>query len=214
VVDHVFGEFAATRFPARARIRNAAMQEVIEHGFEETTVEMVCERAGVAVPDFERSFNDLRDCCIKVYLANIDEFDRIVFSSVEEAVGWRNRLRASAYAAGAYIQLRPVETRFDLIQMLTVGEMAQVFRDSYVERFIDLIDAGRQELDDPESMTRDVAAGIFGSIYEFLVKQFHNGADIGQLDDHIPELMYLAVRPYVGHETAREELTIHSPLPG
>ena len=190
------------------------MAEIVEHGFGETTVEMVCERAQVGLPDFEQSFSDLRDCCYKIYLANIDEFDRIVFSAVEEAVGWRNRLRASAYAAIGYIQRRPVEARFNLIQMLTVGEMAQVFRDRYVERIIDLIDEGRQELDDPESMTRDVATGIFGSIYEFLVKQFHDGSDIGQLDDHIPELMYLAVRPYVGHETAREELTIRSPIPG
>ena len=214
MVDHVFGEFAAARFPARARIRTAAMQEVIEHGFGETTAAMVCERAEVPMAEFEQSFGDLGDCCIKVYLANIDEFDRIVFSAVEEAVGWRNRLRASAYAVVGYIQRRPVEARFNLIQMLTVGEMAMVFRDRYVERFVDLIDEGRQELEDPESMSRDVAAGIFGSIYEFIVKQFHDGSDIGQLDEHIPELMYLAVRPYVGHETAREELAIRSPIPG
>lgn len=214
MVDHVFGDFAVARFPARARIRNAAMREVTEHGFGETTVEMVCERAEVSIAEFEQSFSDLGDCCIKVYLANIDEFDRIVFSAVEEAVGWRNRLRASAYAVVSYIQRRPVEAQFNLIQMLTVGEMAMVFRDRYVERFVDLIDEGRQELEDPESMTRDVAAGTFGSIYEFIVKQFHDGSDIGQLDDHIPELMYLAVRPYVGHETAREELAIRSPIPG
>jgi AcrR family transcriptional regulator len=214
VVDHVFGDFAAARFPARARIRNAAMEEIVENGFDETTVEMVCERAEVAVPEFEQSFDDLQDCCIKIYLANIDEFDRIVFSAVEEAMGWRNRLRASAYAAISYIQQRPVEAQFNLVQMLTVGEMAQVFRDNYVERIIDLIDEGRQELDDPESMSRDVATGIFGSIYEFLVKHFHDNSDIDELDDQIPELMYLAVRPYVGHETAREELSIRSPIPG
>ena len=84
VVHHVFGEFAAERFPERAQIRNAAMAEIVEHGFDETTVEMVCERAQVPMQDFERSFTDLRDCCFKVYLANIDEFDRIVFSAVEE----------------------------------------------------------------------------------------------------------------------------------
>jgi hypothetical protein len=86
--------------------------------------------------------------------------------------------------------------------------MAQVFRDNYVERIIDLIDAGREELDDPDSISRDVAAGVFGSIYEFLVKQFHDDADIGKLDQYIPDLMYLAVRPYVGHEAALEELNM------
>jgi thioredoxin-related protein len=113
-----------------------------------------------------------------------------------------------------YIERWPVETRFNLIQMFTVREMAQVFRDKYVERFIDLIVEGRQELEDPESMSGDVAVSIFGSICESLVKFFHNGSDVGDLQGHIPELMYLAVCPYVGHEKAREELTIDSPVPG
>jgi AcrR family transcriptional regulator len=208
LIDHRFGDFAPAEHPERARVRRAAMQLVVERGFEGATVDALVENAKVDRATFEQDFDDLQDCCIKVYLANIDEFDRIVFSAVEQADGWRNRLRASAYAAIGYIQNRPVEARFNLVQMLTVGEMAQVFRDNYVERIIDLIDAGREELDDPDSLSRDVAAGVFGSIYEFLVKQFHDDADIGKLDQYIPDLMYLAVRPYVGHEAALEELNM------
>jgi hypothetical protein len=83
-----------------------------------------------------------------------------------------------------------------------------------LRRIIDLIDAGRVELDDPGSVPREIAAGAFGSVYEFLVKQFHDGADVTQLESHVPDLMYLAVSPYVGNEAAREELSMPAPPTG
>jgi AcrR family transcriptional regulator len=214
MLEQRFGTFAPSASPERARIRGAVMSLMVERGFEQTTVEMVAERAGVERTALEEDFTDLRDCCIRVYLANIDEFDRIVFGRVELADGWRDKLRASAYAAVRYIQRRPVEARFNLIAMLNVGETAQAFRDSYVERIVDLIDAGRAEQSDPDSVPRDIATGAFGSIYEFLVKQFHDGADISRLERHVPDLMYLAVCPYIGHDRARAELAIPPPPRG
>jgi hypothetical protein len=70
------------------------------------------------------------------------------------------------------------------------------------------------ESDDPDSVPRDIATGAFGSVYEFLVKQFHDGADISRLERYVPDLMYLAVSPYVGHDRAREELLIPPPPAG
>jgi AcrR family transcriptional regulator len=197
-----------------ARIRRAATELVVERGFDETTVEAVVARAAVGRDQFVERFVDLRDCCMQIYIANIEEFDRIVFGMVERADGWRDRLRASAYAAVRYIQRRPIEARFNLIQMLTVGEGAQLTRDRYVERIIDLIDSGREELDNPSAVPRDIATGAFGSVYEFLVKQFHDGADVSRLEQYVPDLMYIAVSPYVGHDRAREELAIAAPPKG
>lgn len=214
MVDHRFGPFSPERSPVMARVRRAATEMVVEHGFEGVAVGAVVERAGLETDEFSERFVDLRDCCMQIYIANIEEFDHIVFGMVEREMGWRDRLRASAYAAVRYIQRRPIEARFNLIQMLTVGEGAQLTRDRYVERIIDLIDAGREELDDPSAVPRDVATGAFGSVYEFLVKQFHDGADISQLERYVPDLMYLAVSPYLGHDVAREELTVPAPPRG
>lgn len=214
MVDQRFGPFAPSVSPQNARVREAVMALCVAHGYDGTTLEMVCEQAGIDSAAFRADFATLRDCCIKVYLANIDEFDRIVFGRVQLADGWRDKLRASAYAACRYIQRRPVEARFNLITMLEVGETAQAFRDGYVDRIIGLIDAGRVEHEDPESVSRDIAGGAFGSIYEFIVKQFHDGGDVSQLEQHVPDLMFLAISPYVGHDGAREELSIPAPPRG
>src|SRR5262245_28133168 len=112
---------------------------------------MVADRAGVDRDLFEREFSDVPDCCVQVYVANIAEFDRIVFGAVDAVEGWPDRLRASAYAATRYIRDRPLEARFNFVEMLEGGEEAQVYRDRYVRRIVDLIDEGRAHLPDPDA---------------------------------------------------------------
>jgi hypothetical protein len=89
--------------------------------------------------------------------------------------------------------------------------MAQAQRESHLQRMVEMIDAGRQELDDPDSLGRGVAEGVFGSIYSHLVKDVQAGKGTKAAEDYVPELMYIAVRPYLGHEAAMEELTIPAP---
>ena len=190
------------------------MYLVVERGFDGTTEEMVVERAGVGREDFEREFGDLKEWCMEIYRENIEDFNQAVFGAAA-AVGdrWRDRLRAAAYTAARYIDARPVQTRFDMIQMLGVGDMAQAYRDRYLGQIVDLIDEGRQELPDPESMSRDVAMGVFGSIYQFLLRELQGAREPVTAESFVPQLMYIAVRPYLGHASAHEELTIKAPPP-
>ena len=190
------------------------MYLVVERGFDGTTEEMVVERAGVGRGDFEREFGDLKEWCMEIYRENIEDFNQAVFGAAA-AVGdrWRDRLRAAAYTAARYIDARPVQTRFDMIQMLGVGDMAQAYRDRYLGQIVDLIDEGRQELPDPESMSRDVAMGVFGSIYQFLLRELQGAREPVTAESFVPQLMYIAVRPYLGHASAHEELTIEAPPP-
>jgi AcrR family transcriptional regulator len=209
---HRHGPFAIDAFPERARVRQAVMELLNDHGLEEATVEMVLERAGVEQAAFEKDFTDLEDCCMQIYIANIEEFDRAVFEAADRHDRWRDRLRGAAYAAARWIQSHPLQTRFDMVHMLSAGDMAQVHRDRHLGRIVDLIDEGRQELHDPDSMTRDVAVGIFGSIYQSVLKKTHDERLTSRPpESFVPDLMYIAVRPYLGHEVAHEELTIPAP---
>ena len=148
---------------------------------------------------------------MQIYLANMDDFNDVVFGAAEGDGPWPDRLRAAAYSAARYIQARPVQTRFDMVQMLEVGELAQAYRDRMLGRIVDLIDQGRQELDDPESMSREVAVSVFGSIYQSLLKELRGRAEPAAVETFVPQLMYIAVRPYLGHDVASEELRLPAP---
>jgi AcrR family transcriptional regulator len=181
----------------RARIREAMMDVVLANGYEATTVEMVVERAGVKHADFEGCFEGLEDCYVKVYEENTEEFERAIEAAFDTPGAWRDRLRAVAYATAWFMRDHP-------------RDMAQVHRERQLQRMVDLIDLGRQELDDPESMSRHVAEGVVGSVYARVVKDLQSGV-ARPAEEVVPDLMYVAVRPYLGHKAAVEELEIPPP---
>jgi AcrR family transcriptional regulator len=211
MLEHRTGPFAPQVSPERSRARLALMRLAVDHGIPNVTVAMVSEEARIEPGYFEREFGDVEGCCQAVYIANIDEFDRLVFGAADRADGWPDRLRAAAYATVRYLRARPVESHFNFIEMLEAGEEAQVYRDRYVQRIVDLIDEGRSRLPDPDKVGREVAQAAFGSIYEFLARKFVQGEDPSTFERYVPELMHLAVRPYLGAEAGRAELSIPPP---
>lgn len=195
----------------REHICEAMIDVVLERGNEEATVELVVDRAGVDRSTFDRYFDDPQDCILQAYWAHTDRYTALVTGAFEREGNWRDSLRAAAYTAARYIRDNPRIVKFGTIQMFEAGPMAQAQRESHLHQMVELIDAGRQELDDPDSLGRGVAEGVVGSIYQTLVKEVQQGRGTGSAENFVPELMYIAVRPYLGHEVAREELTIPPP---
>jgi AcrR family transcriptional regulator len=186
------------------------MELVVERGYDDVTLRLVLDRAGATPAALDSGPTDLQSFCTRIFIANIEEFDRAVFGALPSGE-WRLRLRTAAYAAAGYVQERPLETRFDMFQMLRAGDAVQAYRDRYMGRIVDLIDAGRQELDDPDSLDRSTAEGVFGSIYESMIRAQQRGNGTTSALETVPEMMYIAVRPYLGQEAAHEELSIAPP---
>jgi AcrR family transcriptional regulator len=194
------------------RIREALLDLAGERGYEEVTVAGLVERAGVEAADFERLFpNGKESLCFAVFDDVAEAFQADVVETYESHESWRDSLRASAYAAVRFMRDHPREIGFGALHILAAGDLAQVYREQQLQQWVDLIDLGRQELDDPDSMGRGVAEGVLGSIHGRLLKELEDGKGTGSLEQFVPELMYIAVRPYLGHDVAREELTISAP---
>jgi hypothetical protein len=70
---------------------------------------------------------------------------------------------------------------------------------------VEMVDGARSELDDPDSIPRSEAEAVVGAIYEGLLGVVSEG-DLERLTEHVPQLMYIAVLPYLGVEAAEEEL--------
>ena len=211
MVDPPASRPSGAEAPEWEPICQALIDLVLERGYELTTIEDVVARAEVDRADFDRHFAGKEDCFVQAYWAYVVEaFEGRVFAAFEQHRSWRDGLRASAYEAARFIRDNPRESRFGSIEMMAVGPVAQAHRERQLHRIVDLIDAGRQELEDPDSMNRAAAEGVLGAIYTVAVREqaSDNG---GAAEDYVPDLMYIAVRPYLGHEVAREELSIPPP---
>jgi AcrR family transcriptional regulator len=194
----------------RQRIVAAMIELVAEQGYKATTIKQLLQRAGVRSADFRRLFAGKRACFLEVYEEMSGRFAGRIFATFESEEEWRDGLRAAAYAAAYWVGEHPDEARYATIEMMAAGEFAVERREATLRRFVDLIDAGRGQLDEPGSVSRAMAEGVVGGILGMLTKNLRRGVR-ARPEDVVPELMFLAVRPYLGHEAAREELGMPPP---
>jgi AcrR family transcriptional regulator len=194
----------------RERIREAMLDLVTKQGYAETSVRQVLEHAGVSRADFRRLFAGMEDCFLQVYEETVKHFNQCVFSAFESEEGWRDGLRAAGYAAARWIRDHPRETRYGTLEVMAAGEFAHGHHEATLRRFTEMIDAGRKQLDQPDSVSPMMAEGVIGGIVGILTKNLRRRTRV-RSEDLVPDLMYLAVRPYLGHEAAREELSIPPP---
>lgn len=194
----------------RQSIVAAMVELVVEQGYRATTVKQVLERAGVRRAGFRRLFAGKRACFLEVYEEMSERFAGRVFAAFESEKEWRDGLRVAAYAAAHWVVEHPREARYATIEMMAAGEFAVERREATMRRFVDLVDAGRGQLAEPESVSRAMAEGVVGGILGMMTRHLHRGSSACP-EDFVPDLMFLAVRPYLGHEAAREELSIPPP---
>jgi AcrR family transcriptional regulator len=195
----------------RERIREAVLDLVFEQGCDATSLAMILDRAEVSRTVFEREFQSREGCILALYVESNEQFVSAVSAAFESGDNWRDSLRAAAYVAARFLRDRPREVRLNVIQVFSAGERALAERDRYHQLLVGLVDAGRQELDEPDSLSRSVAEGVVGSILALMLKEVSEHGDAANAEEAVPELMYIAVLPYLGREVAREELTIPPP---
>jgi len=194
----------------RQRIVAAMVELVAERGYAATTVKQLLERAGVTRADFRRHFAGKQACFLAVYDEMNERFAARVFAAFESESEWRDGLRAAAYAAARWVGEHPREARYATVETMAAGEFAVARREAALRRFVDLIDAGREQGDETGAVSRAMAEGIVGGILGMLTKNLRRQTQV-RPEEFVPGLMFLAVRPYLGQEAAREELSIPPP---
>lgn len=188
----------------RARLARALVEVTAERGYAETTVEMVVDRAGLDRAAFDRHFRGKYDCFLSTWQQLNEEcLDGMVdvFNS-EEA--WPDRLRAVARAIVNGLRRDPSRASF-AIEVLAAGAAARARRDMTLRVLASLIDAGRHEMRDPESVSRTTAEALAGSAYGQIYVRVARG-EVEELSSLVPQLMSTAVMPYLGVEVGLEEL--------
>ena len=189
----------------RERIEAALPEVVSVRGWSGTTVEDVCARAEVTREAFDRAYSGLEDC----YCAYLETQTAILLTRsaavFEGDESWRDQLRGVAFTLLDFLQEDRVRARVMMVETLSAGDRARLVRDQGMQALTLFIDAGRGELDDPESLSSTTATAICGAIFSQILFEIErdNYENLGLL---LPKLMYSAVLPYLGPEVAAEEL--------
>jgi AcrR family transcriptional regulator len=188
----------------------ALLDLVHERGYDAVGVAEVCARAGGDMVDFERLFGDKLGCAVAVLEAIAASNLEVVRGAFDRQRRWPDSLRAAAYAHARWIAENPEKMRFGLLETVWASELTGAVRDRLFGEYVAMVDAGREVAADPDSIPAFTAEGVVGSVTEVVARRLgpEGGAELIEL---VPEMMYLAVRPYLGEEAARRELTAPPP---
>ncbi len=193
--------------PVRGRIARAMIELAAEQGLESTTIAMVCARAAVDRAAFDRSFSGKEDCFLQLHGEIAREFCQRVGAAYAGPRAWHDRIWAGAWAAMRFFQEDAARARFFVVAVNGAGNRAQARRDRVLQGLADMIDAGRAELAEPDSVSRSTAEMVSGSIYGTIMIKIRNGA-VERGEEFLSELVYMAMMPYLGSRAAEDELLV------
>ena len=189
----------------------ALLDVIAERGYEATDVAAVARRAGVSGAEFDARFADKEDCVDQVHAALVADFLWHVRRAYDAEEEWRPALRAAGYAAADWMNAHPGAARFGGLEVLRArSEAVRLRREEVFIYCASLIGRGREAAPDPAAVPETAPMMAIGAIAMILTRRMQRGEDL-ETDRMVPEMMYQAVRPYLGEEIAREELVMAPP---
>lgn len=183
----------------------AMLDLVYERGYDAVSVAEISTRAGGTRAEFERLFGDKLGCAVAVLEAIATDKLQVVRGAFDRQPRWPDSLRAAAYAHVGWIVENPKKMRFGLLETVWASDLTSALRDRLFGEYFAMVDAGREVAADPGSIPAFTAEGVVGAITEVVARRLGQ-EEVRELPDLVPEMMYLAVRPYLGEEAARREL--------
>lgn len=192
------------------RLHEALLDLCAERGYKKLKLGDLLERAGLDEAAFHRQYTDLDAC----FAAVLDEIYAEFFARAQDAVagesGWRDRMRATAYALLRFLRRDERVARFAAVEVSYAGKRAQELFLETFNRLVNLLNEGSSEAEGSDSPGLATAIGVGGVVFARIQEAVAKG-ELGLGEEEIPELMYAAVFPYLGAEAAEEELHIPPP---
>ncbi len=188
----------------------AVIATIAERGFAAATVEEMSARAGVERAEFDRIFDGREDAAAQVFDAYAEDFERRAQRAFDSESGWPDNLRAAAYETTRWIRDYPEGTAFGMVVSLEAGEEVRLRRERTFRWCAGLIEQGRLVAPEPSAVPEGAALMAVGAVTEILARQVQGTLEADPVE-MVPQLMYGAVRPYLGEAAARRELSIPPP---
>lgn len=191
----------------RERMIQAMIEVVAERGFAKTTVADIISKAAVSRATFYEQFADKEDCFVEAYATVMERMLAFVaegFAS-DSSGDWIDRVRGGVRSLLRYLAQNPVAVRVGIVEGFGAGARSRERYQQAVSAFFPFLDAGRELVDDPERIPAETSRVIVGGI-STRIFNYASTTDPRSLPELLPEMIYLAVVPYMGHEGAMEAM--------
>jgi AcrR family transcriptional regulator len=185
----------------RERLLNGIVEAVAEHGYNATTISRITGAAKISRRTFYEYFEGKEEC----FLAAYELIEAHVLESMLAAPGaaepWPERVRARLAALLDVLSRDPAVSRFFLIEPLSAGgEIATRYREA-----MQLLAGTLRPEPPPADLDMEVRdQALIGGVATLIVRRLNAGG-AGRLPELLPDLVELALAPYVGREEAKRQ---------
>jgi AcrR family transcriptional regulator len=185
----------------RERMLLAVAEAVAEQGFATTTVADIIARARLSRRTFYEHFADKEECFLAAYDTVVEQLLAAVGQAYEQADGWTQKVHDGLETFLAYLAAEPAFARMCIVEVVAAGPEARSRRDAAMRVFVEFLEPGRDEAPKDIVVPELAAEIVVGGIYEIIHSRLQRDA-ADELVEMLPELLYCALVPYVGHATA------------
>jgi AcrR family transcriptional regulator len=185
----------------RERMLLAVAEAVAEQGYPATTVADIIARARLSRRTFYEHFSDKEECFLAAYDTVVEQLLAGVGHAYEQADGWTQKVHDGLRMFLTSLAAEPAFARMCIVEVVAAGPEARARRDAAMRVFVDFLEPGREEA--PKGVVVPQLAGemVVGGLYEVIyARLLRDAAD--ELLELLPELLYCALVPYVGHRGA------------
>jgi AcrR family transcriptional regulator len=184
----------------RERLLNGVVEAVAEHGYNATTIARITAAAKISRRTFYEYFQGKEDC----FLAAYEMIEAHVLNSMLAGAGageaWPDRVRARLAALLDVLARDAAVSRCFLVEPLAAGgEVAARYRGA-----MQLVAATLRPERPPSQLDMEVRdQALVGGIVTLIVRRLNSGG-APRLPELLPDLVELALAPYVGRQEAKK----------
>jgi AcrR family transcriptional regulator len=185
----------------RERMLLAVAEAVAEQGFVTTTVADIISRARLSRRTFYEHFADKEECFLAAYDTVVEQLLIAVRQAYDQADSWTQKVHDGLETFLAYLAAEPAFARMCIVEVVAAGPEARGRRDAAMRVFVEFLEPGRDEAPKQLVVPRLAAEIVVGGIYEIIYSRLQRDA-ADELIEMLPELLYCALVPYIGHAAA------------
>ncbi|HEX2097253.1 MAG TPA: TetR/AcrR family transcriptional regulator [Solirubrobacterales bacterium] len=189
----------------RRRILQATADLVAEHGYQETTIEMIVRQAKVGYATFYKHFADKEAAFLSLLETAMNQTaERVEAAYAREEGPWPDRVGAALGSLFNEIVAHPNVAHVCLVDSLTAGKEAVDLHEAALKRLAKLLRPGRDLREHraklPDSLEETLAGGVVWVLNQRLL-----GGEVEKIRGLLPESLEFLLRPYVGEDEAARE---------
>ena len=189
----------------RERLLNGVVEAVAEHGYNTTTIAKITAAAKISRRTFYEYFEGKEDCFAAAYeMIEAHVLDSML-SAPGAGEGWPDRVRARLAALLDVLARDTAVARCFLIEPLAAGgDVAARYREA-----MQLLAATLRPEPPPSELNMEVRdQALIGGIATLIVRRLNADVPGRSLGELLPDLVELALAPYLGREEARRQAAL------